>query len=388
MSKPTRASAAADGREQTGAVGRDHRAPQASVGHRFPLERPLVGGDPARGAAPSRRPRTPPGRRRAWRRGTRRRGRHRCARRTRRVVPAWARRGRAVAQPRVGLHEELPHERGLARAPRRRAGRAGVAEREGVEQQVVVGVADGLREPSDGALVGEVTAGGGVGEQEVVAHRPGQELRPAGIETDARRHRARGRDPDHRVVAGATLADVVQQRREQEHVGTGARRATSPSKPAPRGSSGSSSAAHSATASSECRSTVNRWYALRCGRARTCSHSGRRRTSTPTWSSVSNTAIAPGPDASSATKASSASGSSSTSRTCSMRASVARSNGTRSSAARAAAHRTIAASTDASGSNAIRPSRRRMPSTEVARRVPERARPVLRGARTATRGPT
>ena len=62
--------------------------------------------------------------------------------------------------------------------------------------------------------------------------------------------------------------------------------------PGSRRSPSSSSAAHSATASSRCRSTVNRWYALRCGRARTCSHSGSSRTSTPTWSSASNTGIA------------------------------------------------------------------------------------------------
>ena len=35
---------------------------------------------------------------------------------------------------------------------------------------------------------------------------------------------------------------------------------------------------------------MKRWYALRCGRARTCSHSGSSRTSAPTWSSASNTA--------------------------------------------------------------------------------------------------
>ena len=56
----------------------------------------------------------------------------------------------------------------------------------------------------------------------------------------------------------AALGDVVEQRGEEQHVAPRARRATSPSKPAPSGSFGSRSAAHSATASSECRSTVKR----------------------------------------------------------------------------------------------------------------------------------
>ena len=60
--------------------------------------------------------------------------------------------------------------------------------------------------------------------------------------------------------------------------------------------------AHCATASSRCRSTVKRWYALRCGRDRTCSHSGSSRTSTPSWSSASNTGTAPAPARRSRTK--------------------------------------------------------------------------------------
>ena len=66
------------------------------------------------------------------------------------------------------------------------------------------------------------------------------------------------------------------ERAEQQELGArrGARRRR-------RSRSSSRIAAHSATASSKCRSTVKRWYALRCGRARTCSHSGSSRTSTP-----------------------------------------------------------------------------------------------------------
>ena len=52
-----------------------------------------------------------------------------------------------------------------------------------------------------------------------MAHGPREQLGPDAVETDARRHRARGLHPDHRVIAGPTLGDVVQQCGEEQHFG-------------------------------------------------------------------------------------------------------------------------------------------------------------------------
>ena len=144
-------------------------------------------------------------------------------------------------------------------APRRRTGRARIADRERVQQVEPLGVTDGAAEPGDRALVGQVAARRGVGEQQVVAHEPRQQLGAVLVEADAAPRPSRADlDPDHRVVAVLALADVVEQRREQQHVGA---RATGDVavEPVACRSAGSSIAAHSATASSECRSTVKRW---------------------------------------------------------------------------------------------------------------------------------
>ena len=88
-----------------------------------------------------------------------------------------------------------------------------------------------------------------------------------------------------------------------------------------------------ATASSRCRSTVKRWYALRCGRDRTCSHSGSSRTSTPSWSSASNTGTASAPARSRRTNAARCQTSQVGSRVARSRVSEVRSNGASCSAA-------------------------------------------------------
>src|SRR5262252_4493454 len=91
------------------------------------------------------------------------------------------------------------------------------------------------------------------------------------------------------------------------------------------------------------------------------SHSGRRRVSTPAWSSASNTGIAPRPARSRATKASRVSASHATSPMVCERSSDARSNGACSSAAAAAARTTSAPSRYESAANATRPSRSTTP---------------------------
>ena len=106
----------------------------------------------------------------------------------------------------------------------------------------------------------------------------GEHVDVGGGKAHARAEPARDLDADVGVVAGAALAEVVEQR-AQSPAGRAGRR-------------GRRSAAALAVASSRCRSTVKRWYALRCGRDRTGSHSGRIRVQTPRWSSASITGIA------------------------------------------------------------------------------------------------
>ena len=99
----------------------------------------------------------------------------------------------------------------------------------------------------------------------------------------ARAATSRGHDRAGRgVVAGPALADVVQQRADQQQVGAGDARV---------------SAAARAAVSTRCRSTVKRCTGLRCGRLRTRSQSGSSRTISPAWSSASQTPMAARPGA-------------------------------------------------------------------------------------------
>ena len=185
-----------------------------------------------------------------------------------------------------------------------RTGRPRVADGERVQQIEALGVVHRAAEAHDRVLVAEVAPGGGVGEQQVVLRRATPAPRRRG-----RRARCACR-PDGAISAPASewspgrplpmSWSSAPSRRSSGRV----RRATSPSKP-----SSSRTAAHSATHSRRCRSTVKRWYALRCGRARTCPHSGSSAASTPTWSRASNTGTALRPARSRPTNASRASGS-------------------------------------------------------------------------------
>ena len=114
---------------------------------------------------------------------------------------------------------ELGDQAGLPGAPRGRAGGLAVGDgqrREGLQDD---GVADGLGDRLDRHRVVEVAARRGLGQQQVVAYDGLQDPHVAGVEAEpladvARHHRA---GPG--VVAGPALADVVQERADQQEVG-------------------------------------------------------------------------------------------------------------------------------------------------------------------------
>ena len=61
---------------------------------------------------------------------------------------------------------------------------------------IALGIANGLREPSDGALVSQVAPRRSLREQQVVPDGPGEHLRTGLVDADPRRDVARGRDAD------------------------------------------------------------------------------------------------------------------------------------------------------------------------------------------------
>jgi hypothetical protein len=128
--------------------------------------------------------------------------------------------GAPASRARVRL-DQLVDQAPLPRAPRGGAGRAGVGLGEGVQQVEHLGRADGVRDGLGGGGVGEVATGRGVGQQQVVLDHPDQDVDVGRRQPQPRADRG---DHDHAhlgVVAGPSLADVVQQRAEQQQVGAG-----------------------------------------------------------------------------------------------------------------------------------------------------------------------
>ena len=206
--EPVQRQHAGDGRQQARTVGRD--------------DRDLVALRPT-GRTRRRRP-APPARRRAGP----------AAAAAAPASRASVRRTRASTSPAF-------HDR-----PGRRSGRRRVGLGQGVQQLEHLRRADGVGDGARRRRVGEVAAGRGVGQQQVVLDEGHQHV-------DVRGRQARGagassattRMPTTGVVAGQALADVVQQRTEQQQVRT-------------RAPAGSAPAA-AAAASTRCRSTVKRW---------------------------------------------------------------------------------------------------------------------------------
>ena len=145
-----------------------------------------------------------------------------------------------------GALDELGDEARLPSAPRRRAGRQRVGLGERGEQLEGGLVADRLGDEVDRAGVVEVAAGGDVGQQQVVLDEGDERVDVAWREPHPRRRSPRTSSMPTAVWSpGAALADVVQQRADDEEVGPAAR--------------DSASAAAPTAASTRCRSTVKRW---------------------------------------------------------------------------------------------------------------------------------
>jgi len=118
---------------------------------------------------------------------------------------------------------------------------------------------DDRRDPGDRRRVVEVATHGHVGEEEVMLKRA----------TPACRHRPRAIRGGGRCVRRAGSRPRCGRRRTPFRCRGGER--LSPTGPADRAICERAAAA---AVSRRCRSTVNRWYGLRCGRARTGAHSG------------------------------------------------------------------------------------------------------------------
>ena len=126
---------------------------------------------------------------------------------------------RPAAQPLTDPVDELGDQLRLPGAPCRWAGGQRVGLGQGGQQLEHERLARGLGDRLDGGVVGEVTPGGDVGQEEVVAHHRHQHLRVMAAEAHARRDALDELDADLRVVARVPLAEVVEQRADDEEVG-------------------------------------------------------------------------------------------------------------------------------------------------------------------------
>jgi hypothetical protein len=90
-----------------------------------------------------------------------------------------------------------------------------------VQQLEQRGAAHGRRHVLHGHRVVEVPAGGDDGEQQVMADGLGHQLDVGLVQPHPFAHVARHDLTGHAVVTGPALADVMQQRRQQQQVGAG-----------------------------------------------------------------------------------------------------------------------------------------------------------------------
>ena len=115
--------------------------------------------------------------------------------------------------------DELPDQLVLPRAPGRGSGGEGVGLGQRIEEAQRGEVARGFGDVGDGVVVGEVAAGGHVGQQQVVADHLLEHLGVAFGEAHAGAHDRHLLDADVDVVARVALADVVQEGADDEQVG-------------------------------------------------------------------------------------------------------------------------------------------------------------------------
>ena len=115
--------------------------------------------------------------------------------------------------------DQVGDQCGLPVGPGGRAGGCAVRLGQRVQQVQHLEGAYGGRDVRHRRRVVEVASGGGVGQQQVVAHERDQDLGVLRAETQPRRQVGDDRDARLGVVARPALADVVQQRTDQQQVG-------------------------------------------------------------------------------------------------------------------------------------------------------------------------
>ncbi len=118
----------------------------------------------------------------------------------------------------VGALDEVGDEARLPGAPGGGAGGPAVGLGQRGQQVQRQPVAGGLRHAGDGGGVVEVAPGGGVGQQEMVAHEVDQDRDVVGGEAHPRGDAVDHLDADRGVIAREALADVVQEGADEEEV--------------------------------------------------------------------------------------------------------------------------------------------------------------------------
>ena len=130
--------------------------------------------------------------------------------------------GRGLAAQRRGdPPHKLAHQAGLPVVPRGRAGGLSVGDRQRVEQVQQRPAPDSLRDLRDRHRVVEVTPGSRARQQQMLAYRPGDQAGVASSEPQPVRGVPRHHLAGQQVVTGPALADVVQQRDDQQQVRPG-----------------------------------------------------------------------------------------------------------------------------------------------------------------------
>ena len=131
--------------------------------------------------------------------------------------------GAGLAFPRqhaVGALHQVGDQPGLPGSPGRGPGGPAVGFGQGTEQMQRHPVADRLGDRGDGGGIVEVAPGGRVGQEQVEAHHVDQDGHIVRVEAHASSDTVDDLDADRGVVARKALADVVQQRADQQEVGS------------------------------------------------------------------------------------------------------------------------------------------------------------------------
>ena len=126
-----------------------------------------------------------------------------------------------AAQGMAGAGAEIGQQAILPAVPQARAGADDVGNGQQVELAELLPLAHRLGEAVHHLGIGDVLALRRGAHQQVMAHQPGDPFDVAGGEAQPRAEIPRILFAQHRMVAAATLGDVVEQRRQQQHLGLG-----------------------------------------------------------------------------------------------------------------------------------------------------------------------